>query len=219
MRHRRTFDQVLTVAAVFFLICNMARAMTLDEALEKLQTHRFGQNNEALDFLHEAAVGSHSDVALRSKLNEGLIRILGSDTTYDAKQFACRQLALTATEEHISILAGYLGDEKMTHMVLYALTHVDSPEVNKVLLSALEAATGNARIGIINMLGSRRCGDAAKPLGKLMISGDEETSLAARRGRVCLVQAHHRPQQRGHVGHRASHRSRCVLAVRDRHDA
>jgi len=192
MKPDRTFFQILTVAAVFFLTGGMVRAITLNEALGKLETHKFGQDNETLDFLHEAAVGSHSDPALRKKLNDGLIRILGSDAAYDAKQFACRQLALTATEEHIPILARHLGDEKMTHMALYVLAHMDSPEVEKALLSALEKTSGRARLGMINMLGNRRSTDAVEPLGKLTISSDEETSIAAIRalGRIGTDAAH-----------------------------
>ncbi len=192
MRHGRTIFQILTVAAVLFLTGGIVRAITLDEALAKLVTHKFGQNYDVLDFLHQAAVTSHSNPIVRKKLNDGLIRVLNGDATYDAKQFACRQLALTATEEHIPVLARQLGDEKMTHMALYVLTHMDSPEVDKALLSALETATGSARFGIINMLGNRRCSGAVKPLGKLMISGDEETSIAAIRalGRIGTESAH-----------------------------
>ncbi|UCF14176.1 MAG: HEAT repeat domain-containing protein, partial [Phycisphaerales bacterium] len=178
MKHGRTFFQILIVAAFFFLTGGKARAMTLDEALEKLKTHRFGRNQEALDFLRETAVTSHADPALRKKLNDGLIRILESDAAYDAKQFVCRQLAMTATEEHIPVLARHLGDEKMTHMALYVLTHIDSPQVDKALVSALRTTTGNARLGVINMLGNRRCGDAAESLGKLWFSDDEATYIA-----------------------------------------
>ncbi|MEA3225218.1 MAG: HEAT repeat domain-containing protein, partial [Planctomycetota bacterium] len=186
MKHNRTFFWILAVTVVFFLTGGVVRAITLDEALDKLATHKFGQNHEVLDFLHEAAVGSHSDPALRKKLNDGLIRILNSDAAYDAKQFACRQLALTAIEEHIPVLARQLGDEKMTHMALYVLTHIDSPEVDKALVSAIETTTSSVRLGIIKMLGNRRCADAVRPLGKLMILGDEETSIAAIRslGRI-----------------------------------
>ena len=191
MKHGRTFFQILTVAAVFFLTDGMARAITLDEALEKLETHKFGQNYQVLDFLHEVAVTSHSDPDLRKKLNDGLIRTLEGDAAYDAKQFACRQLALTATEEHIPALARHLGDEKMTHMALYVLTHIDSPEVEKALLSAIEKATGNARLGIITMLGNRRCADAVEPLGRQAVSSDEVTSIAAIRalGRIGTIEA------------------------------
>lgn len=185
MKHGRKILQIIAVLT-FFLSGGVARAMTLDEAFEKLATHRFGRDDEALNFLREAAVTSHSDPAVRKKLNDRLTRILDSDAAYDARQFACRQLALTATEEQIPVLARKLGDEKMTHMALYVLTHIDSPEVDKALLLALETATGNARLGIVNMLGNRRSADAVKPLGELMISGDEKTSIAAIRalGRI-----------------------------------
>ncbi|TKJ35953.1 MAG: hypothetical protein CEE38_13160 [Planctomycetes bacterium B3_Pla] len=192
MQRYRTVLFLTTIAAIPFFSSSLADAMTVDEAIEKLATHKFGQNNEALGLLRESAVGSHSDPALRKKLNDGLVRILDSDAAYDAKQFACRQLTLTATEEHIPVLARHLGDEKLTHIALYVLTHIDSPKVDKVLLVALETAAGNARLGIINMLGNHQCTEAVEPLGKLMISGDEETSIAAIRalGRIGTESAH-----------------------------
>lgn len=169
--------KIITFLVVLAGSCTYA--MTVDEAIEKLKTYRFGTNNEVLDFLHETAVRSHSDMALRKKLNEGLTFILESDADYDAKQFACRQLALTATTEHIPILSKYLTDEKMSHMALYVLTHIDSPEVDQVLLTALEEATGRAKLGIINMLGNRRCSAAVEPLGKLMVSADKQVANEA----------------------------------------
>ncbi|MHC4229650.1 MAG: HEAT repeat domain-containing protein, partial [Planctomycetota bacterium] len=192
MQRYRTVLFLTTVAALSFFANGLADAMTVYEAIEKLATHKFGQNNEALALLLESAVSSHSDPALRKKLNDGLVRILDSNAAYDAKQFACRQLALTATEEHIPALARHLGDEKMTHIALYVLTHIDSPKVDKALLVALETSAGNARLGIMNMLGNHRCPDAVEPLGKLMISGDEETSIAAIRalGRIGTESAH-----------------------------
>jgi hypothetical protein len=124
MRYDRTSLQIFAVAAIVFSASGMARAMTLDEALKKLETHKFGRNHQVLDFLRDAAVTSHSDPTLRKKFNDGLVHILDSDAAYDAKQFACRQLVLTATEEHIPVLARQLVDEKMTHMALYVLTHI-----------------------------------------------------------------------------------------------
>jgi HEAT repeat protein len=174
------YRKLATIIAVLFVLAGSCTyAMTVDEAIEKLKTYRFGTNNEVLDFLHETAVRSHSDEALRKKLNEGLTLILESDAAHDAKQFACRQLALTATTEHIPILAKYLTDEKMSHMALYVLTHIDSPEVDKALLASLDKATGRAKLGIINMLGNRRCSAAVKPLGKLMVSADKQVANEA----------------------------------------
>ncbi|MHC4699090.1 MAG: HEAT repeat domain-containing protein [Planctomycetota bacterium] len=191
MKHGRTFFQIF-FAAFFCLTAGVVNAMTLDEAFKKLETHKFGQNHQVLDFLREAAVTSHSDRTTRKKLNDGFTRIVNSETPYDARQFACRQLVLTATEEHIPALTRHLGDEKMTHMALYVLTHIDSPEVDKALLSALDEATGKARLGIMHMLGNRRCADSVKPLARLMVSGDEETSIAAIRalGHIGTTEAH-----------------------------
>ncbi len=181
------YKQLITIfAALFVFVNNWVDAMTVDEAIERLKTHKFGQNSEVLDFLYETAVSSYSDAALRKKLNEGFVLILESDAAYDAKQFACRQLALTATAEHVPVLAKHLTDEKMSHMALYVLTHIDSPEVDKALLAALDEASGRAKLGIINMLGNRRCSAAVKPLGKLMVSADKQVANKAVRalGRI-----------------------------------
>jgi len=192
MKHNRIFLYATIIAIVCALAGGAACAMTVDEAIEKLKTYKFGETGEVLDFLHESVVGSYSDPALRKKLNEGLSGVLQSDAAYDAKQFACRQLALTATAEQVPILAKYLADEQMSHIALYVLTHIDSPAVDEALVAALDKAEGRARLGIINMLGNRRCSAAIKPLGKLMLSTDEETAVAAIRalGRIGTEAAH-----------------------------
>ncbi|MBW8040812.1 MAG: hypothetical protein FVQ85_12520 [Planctomycetes bacterium] len=168
---------VKIIAVLCVLAGSTADAITVDEAIEKLMTHKFGQNNQVLNYLRESALRSHADPALRKKLNEGLALILESDAPYDAKQFASRQLALTATSEHIPVLAKHLTDEKMGHMALYVLTHIDSPQVDKALLKALDKAAGRPKLGIINMLGNRRCPAAVTPLHKLV--GSPDTQLAA----------------------------------------
>jgi HEAT repeat protein len=186
MKHNGTFLYATIIIIVCVLAGGAAYAMTVDEAIEKLKTYKFGEAGEALDFLHESAVGSYSDPALRKKLNEGLSGVIQSDAAYDAKQFACRQLALTATPEQVPLLAKYLADEQMSHIAIYVLTHIDSPAVDEALVAAMDKAEGRARLGIINMLGNRRCSAAIKSLGKLMLSTDEETAVAAIRalGRI-----------------------------------
>ena len=58
------YRKAVTIIAVIFVFANSwAYAMTVDEAIEKLKTYRFGTNNEVLNFLQETAVRSHSDVA------------------------------------------------------------------------------------------------------------------------------------------------------------
>ncbi|MHC4527432.1 MAG: HEAT repeat domain-containing protein [Planctomycetota bacterium] len=179
MKSNRALLPVTIIVVLFVLASSSADAITVDEAIEKLKTHRFGENNDVLNFLYESAVRSQSEPDLREKLNKGLASVLESDAAYDAKQFACRQLALTATAEHIPVLAKHLKDEKMSHMVLYVLTHIDSPEVDKTLLANLDEATGRAKLGIINMLGNRQCSAAVTALGKLVVSDNQQFAVEA----------------------------------------
>jgi len=175
------YKTVCVWMAVIGLLCvaagGSAYAITVEEAIEQLKSHKFGQNADVLNFLYESAIAS--DAALRKKLNDGFTRILESDAAYDAKQFVCRQLALTATTEHIPVLAKHLTDEQMSHIVLYVLRHIDSPEVDKALLSALGKASGRAKLGIISTLGNRRSAAAVEPLGMVIVSGDKEAALEA----------------------------------------
>ncbi len=192
MRYKRLWLWMILIGLLSIAAGRPAYAITVDEAMEKLKTHKFGQNDDVLNFLYESAIGSHSDAALRKKLNDGFRRVLESNAAYDAKQFACRQLALTATTAHIPVLAKHLTDEKMSHIVLYVLRHIDSPEVDKVLLLALDKASGRAKLGIISMLGNRRSVAAIGPLGKLIVSGDQEVALESIKalGRIGTKSAH-----------------------------
>ena len=181
MRHYKAQLHLTMIAAALAVAGAGSHAMTIDEAMERLKTHTFGQNDDALNFLYESAVGSHSDPAVRKQLNDGFTRILESDAAYDAKQFACRQLALTATFESAAggALARHLADEQMSHIALYALSHIDSGEVDRALLSALDKSSGRAKLGIISALGNRRISGAIEPLGKLIVSGDQEFAIEA----------------------------------------
>jgi HEAT repeat protein len=153
--------------------------MTMSDAVKRLEGYRFGQDDELLSFLYESAIGSYSDAAVRRELNEGLVKVLESDAAYDAKQYACRMLALTATAKEVPALVRHLGDEHMGHMALYALAHLDSPEVDKALIDAMGKAEGRTQLGIIDMLGKRRVSAATDALGRLVKSADEQTSAAA----------------------------------------
>ena len=82
MRYDRTSLQIFAVAAIVFSASGMARAMTLDEAFKKLETHKFGQNHQVLDFLRDAAlrgleVRSFSDEVRTPISILDLCRILG----------------------------------------------------------------------------------------------------------------------------------------------
>ena len=161
-------------------------AMTVDEALGRLKAYKFGQENEAINTIRDAATGSFSDSASRQKLAEGLATVLGSPATNDAKHFACRQLALIGGDAQVPALATLLTDREMSQMARYALARIPGEAVDRALIDALNRMEGANKLGIINTLGNRRINAAVEPLTKLLGDSHAETASEAARalGRI-----------------------------------
>ena len=191
---RSSLKLVLFITLAVVLVAtysNLAEAMTVDEALANLRNYKFGQDNETLDTLRDAATQSFDNPSLRANLADGLAKILESEAAYDARQFACRQLALIGSDRHIPVLARHLTDEKMSHIALYTLVQIPGPQVDKALLEALENANGRARTGIITALGERGTDSAVDKLTELLGSADKDAASESARalGRIATDKA------------------------------
>ncbi len=103
---------VTIIAVLLVLASNSTDAMTVDEALANLRNYKFGRDNETLNTIRDAAKQSFDNPSARADLADGLAKILESDAAYDAKQFACRQLALIGSERHIPPSPGILPTNK-----------------------------------------------------------------------------------------------------------
>ncbi len=172
--------RITVVFAVTAICCSGTTfAMSVDEALARLKTYKFGQENEAINTLRDAATGSFNDPATRQKLAAGLAAILESDATNDARHFACRQLTLIGGEAQVPALAKLLTDQEMSQMARYALARIPSEAVDRALLDALNKTDGANRLGIINTLGSRRSNAAVEPLTKLLTNEQAEIASEA----------------------------------------
>ena len=191
MKYNTALLHVTIIAVLLVPASNSADAMTVDEALANLRNYKFGQDNETLNTIRDAAKQSYDNPSVRAHLADGLAKILESDAAYDAKQFACRQLALIGCERHIPALARHLTDEQMSHMALYALVQIPGPQVDKALLEALEKAAASARTGIITALGERGTKSAVDKLTELLSSADKDAASESARalGRIATDKA------------------------------
>ena len=191
MKYNIALLHVTIIAVLLVPAGNSAEAMTVDEALANLRNYKFGQDNETLNTIRNAATQSFDNHSVRAHLADGLTEILESDAAYDAKQFACRQLALIGSERHIPALARHLTDEKLSHIALYALVHISGPQVDKALLEALENANGRAGTGIITALGERSAVIAVDKLTELLDSADKDAASESARalGRIATDRA------------------------------
>jgi HEAT repeat protein len=155
--------------------------MSVDEALDELVDYRHGDNNEVVQVLSDAAVASFDDPDSRRALAAGLAGVLETKASYDAKQFACRQLALIGTEAHVPALGRLLADEKLSQMARYALARIPGEAADCALIDALRRTDGRNRLGVINTLGRRRCSAAIDRLADLADTGSADVTAEVAR--------------------------------------
>ena len=155
-----------------------AHAAELDPSLQKVLSYTFGDSREPLTAVQDMVRTASKEQRLA--LERQFATILGmSDATYDAKDFACRQLWRIGTAESIPALTPMLIDEKYSDMARYALERNEIPEAGKAIRDALPKASGKPLIGLINTLGARRDALAVAALEKYAASADEEPATAA----------------------------------------
>lgn len=168
----------LLAAACLTLPCRAATTH-LEPALGQLLDYRFGQDRAAVDVVEAAVFAAQSLPEVRPILARQLAGFLGTDAPYDARQFACRQLALVVTPAEIPALAAALEDSELCPMVLYVLNRLPDPAVDNVLRQALPHAVGSNRLGIIELLGRRRSAEAAPLLIPLLQDANPDTVATA----------------------------------------
>ncbi|UCD50805.1 MAG: HEAT repeat domain-containing protein, partial [Phycisphaerales bacterium] len=164
----KSFKNILCCGFAVLWCTSASSALTADEALTQLKTYRFGQMDDVLNTITDAALESVDQPELRTQLATGLGQILASAAAYDAKQFACRQLALIGTEQQVPALATLLADEEMSQMARYALARIPGAAADRALLAALAKAEGRNQLGIISTLGNRRCAAAVVSLTEMV---------------------------------------------------
>lgn len=153
--------------------------ITLDQAFEALRTYELGKDSKPLEFLVDQTMTSYGNVDARRDLANRIAAILGSEATFDAKLFACRQLYVIGTEEQLPALAPLLLDEKLSDVARYALENMPGDAVDKAFLDALGKTSGKTKIGIINSLRMRHCEAAVQPLAACLRETDLEVAKAA----------------------------------------
>jgi len=153
--------------------------IAVEDALGKAKTYAFGDSRAALNDLEQAVHQRQAHPAKYPQLPQQLASLLGSDTTYECKLFACRQLARIGTEAEVAALAPLLRDPRTADMARYALEQMPCEAAERALIDALPDLTGRGRVGVVNSLANRRSAGAVNALAGLLPSTDEEAASAA----------------------------------------
>lgn len=148
----------------------------VDQSLSQLKAYKLGDDPQPLRLLEDTVVRSQADSAVRENLLVSFREVLQSETSFGARQFVCRQLALIGTGNEVSALAPLLPNPELSSLARYALARIPGEKVDRALIAALEKTSGREKRGIINTLGNRRSQAAVEPLATMVTGGDREVA-------------------------------------------
>lgn len=115
----------------------------------------------------------------RGVVSNALLAALDSAADPEVKAFLISQLQLTARDEAVETLGGYLADERLSDPAVRALQAIGTPAAEAKLLAALSAATDTNRVTLIEAAGRFRSEKAVEAITPFAANDNRETRLAA----------------------------------------
>jgi len=167
------------IAGLFREYAPNADLVMVQRAAGPLKTYQFGQSRDPLLKMSSLIRKADRSPELRNTIEECLTALLKTDATFDCKQFVCQKLSEIGTERSVPVLAKLLRDKKLFNTARFALERIDSPQVDPVFRAALAEFSGDAKIGIINSMGTCRDRGAIPDLAKLASGKDSQLASAA----------------------------------------
>ncbi len=162
------------VVAPFAVAADSASA-----TLENLRHYTSGADATPLRRYEQLVAQAVNDTNLRQSVEADLDRVLTGDATFEAKRFACKELAVIGTSASVPALANLLKDEATAGIACLALANNPSPEALTALRAALGTTRGLALAHVIHTLGERRDTKAVAQLIKLARDTDATVAESA----------------------------------------
>lgn len=145
----------------------------------------YNDDPRALTANEAAVIAAGLDPAKLGGLEQTLLAtMLQPGAKPEARQDAAHKLGLVLNPDHadvLAVLAPLLTDNARVDEARLALDRVPGPQVDALYLNALPAATGRARLGLIDSIGTRRITAAVPALAGLLNDGDPATAAATAR--------------------------------------
>ena len=155
----------------------VAAQADITKLVAEAATYQPGQSREPFRGIEELV--RQSSPAVRKQLEAGLVQLLASTSTFEARRFACKQLGIIGSKAALPALGGLLKSDETAGIACLALTTYPSGRADEILRAALPSAPAAARVQIINTLGDRRDANAVKLLTKLAADADSSVARAA----------------------------------------
>ncbi len=155
------------------------RAASESAQLDALMHYESGADATPLRQYEQRVAQSVNDAALRASVEADLLRVLAGDSTFEAKRFACLNLAVIGTEASVPGLAALLKQEETVGIACAALAQNPSSQASIELRQALGSTTGRAQAQVAHALGVRKDTKAVAQLNRLATGTDLDAAEAA----------------------------------------
>ncbi|MCX7012816.1 MAG: hypothetical protein NTW86_09710, partial [Candidatus Sumerlaeota bacterium] len=158
--------------------------MSIEEAWKQAPTYKFGGSRAALTAIENQVRESYGSPDARAAVGKKLVDLLGSNATGEAKEFACRQLAIVGGDDAVPALSALLlgPDEKLAEYGRYALDRIPGKAADEALLAALDKTQKGTKVGVINSLGVRKVAAAVPKIAPL--AGDSDSAIASAKQQI-----------------------------------
>ena len=171
--------KLISLVLPVLVLAASSPAADLSSAVADASKYESGASAEPLRQIEQAVRESAGNAAQRAEVEAGLVKLLATSSSFEARRFACTQLAIIGTDSSFSAIAELLKNPETTGIACLALSSNPSPKANDLLRSALPGATGLPLVQIITVLGDRADSAAVKPLGSLARGADTAVAQAA----------------------------------------
>ncbi len=176
MARRQSFTAAALLVCAAFSAA-LVQSATPDPA--KVAKYESGLSTESLRQIERAVGESAGNPQARAELEATLIKLLGPTSTFEARRFACTQLAIIGSDASLPALAELLKNPETTGIACLALGSNPSAKVNELLRGALSGLSGIACVQVIVTLGDRGDGAAVGALAEMARSGERAVAEAA----------------------------------------
>lgn len=171
--------QFASLIAVAVLFAASEQSQAAGAELDALTRYESGADVMPLRAYEELVRKAVADPALRPIVEADFARVLTSDSTFEARRFACQQLAVIGTQVSVPALAGLLKSDEFVGMACLALAQNPSTAASDVLRTALGTTTGRSQAQVAHALGVRGDVQAVAALEQLTVADDVVVAEAA----------------------------------------
>ncbi len=151
----------------------------LARAVADVARYESGASLEPLRQIEILVGQSVGKSGLRNELETELAKLITGNSTYEAKRFACQQLAIVGSDRSLPAVGGLLKHNETVGIACLALGTRPSTKASALLRKNLSSLRGTARAQVIDALGNRRDASSVKLLASLAHDPDLTTAEAA----------------------------------------